>query len=312
MKKVVFLFDGQGAFKPGIGKELYNKYRSAKKIIDKSSEILGYDLKQYLWGEKAGTTTSQTGIAQPAISAVSLAYAEVLKEFGLTAAISLGHSLGEVTAIAYCRAISFADGIKTIQKRGALMEKGGKEGTMMAIINIDIKLLEAECQKISRETAEPLVVANINAPNQVVVSGSKEGMKKIAQFAAQNRGRGILLDVGGAWHSPYLKESAEEFVQFLDTIAFKKSEEKFYSVVEQKILESSTAIKDSLKRQMLSPVNWVLAIENLKGLGYDTFLEIGPSKILKDLVTKITPDVKIESIALFTDLATFNQTFLKS
>jgi len=302
MKKVVFLFDGQGAFKPGVGKDLYNRYPKAREIIDKSSKRLGYDLIRHLWGEEAANTNKLTSIAQPAISTVSLAYAEVLKDMGVVGEISLGHSLGEATAIAYCQIVSFVDGISMIQKRGELMEKGGKEGGMMAIVNIDTGVLEAECKKVSQDISEPVVVANINAPNQVVISGSKEGLRRIAQFVAQNKGRGIPLDVGGTWHSPYLKKASEDFSGFLDTIVFKDPATKFYSVVEQEVQNNGNKIKDSLKKQILSQVNWIQAIENLKNLRYHTFLEIGPSRILKDLVAKIDPNLKVESVALFTEL----------
>jgi [acyl-carrier-protein] S-malonyltransferase len=302
MIKLAFLFDGQGAFKPGIGKELYNKYRKAREVIDKSSEFLKYDLKKYLWGEEASKTSGLTSIAQPAISAVSLAYAEILREMKITAEVSLGHSLGEATAVVYCGAVAFGDGIKIIKKRGEVMEKGGKEGGMMAILNLDVETLQAECRRVSAETGEPVVVANVNTPNQVVISGSREGIKKIAVFTAQNKGRGIPLDVGGAWHSPYLKEASVEFTHFLETIEFKDPVSKFYSVVDQKILTEGETIGDSLKRQMLSPVNWVKAIESLRALGYTTFVEIGPGKILKDLVARIDPDLRIEASALYSDL----------
>jgi len=307
MKKIIFLFDGQGAFKPGVGKELCNKYPKAKEIIDTSSTILGYDLTEHLWGNKATETSSKTSIAQPAISTVSLAYAAVLNDLGVISEISLGHSLGEVTAIIYCGIVSFEDGIKIIQKRGEVMEREGKQGTMMAVIDIESKILEDMCKNVSQEISEPVVVANINTQNQIVISGSKDGMKKVAQLVAKNHGRGIPLRVGGAWHSPYLNNAAEEFNIFLDTIQFNKPASKFYSVVEQKVLDDGSVIKDSLKRQMLSQVNWVSAIKNLKALGYDTFLEIGPSKILKDLVLKIDSSAKAESTALFADLETLVQ-----
>jgi [acyl-carrier-protein] S-malonyltransferase len=307
MKKGVFMFDGQGAFKPGVGRELCSNYPKAKQIIAKCGDILGYDLTDYLWGEKANQTSNKTSIAQPSISAVSLAYAEVLKDLGITADIALGHSLGEITAIIYCGIVSFEDGLKIIQKRGELMEKGGKEGTMMAILKIDLESLEKECKRVSQEIAEPVVVANINAPHQIVISGSKEGIKRVAQFAAKNLGRSIPLRVGGAWHSPYLEDVSKEFAQVLDTITFNNPKTKFYSVGEQKILDDSTVVKDSLKRQMLARVNWITALENLKGMDYETFIEIGPSKILKDLVTRTIQDVKTESTALFTDLAALGQ-----
>ncbi len=302
MSKIAFLFDGQGAFKPGIGRELYNKYPRAKEIIEQGCAVLGYDIKEYLWGEKSKDTSSMTSIAQPAISLVSLAYAHILQEMGLKGNISLGHSLGEATAIVYCGITNFQDGILMIKKRGEVMEKGGKQGSMMAIINLDIKTLENECKRITDEIKEPVVVANINAPNQIVVSGSKQGLKIIAQFAAQNRGRAIPLDVGGAWHSPYLQEASIEFNQFLDHIEFKNPQQPFYSVVEQKILTNGNEIKESIKKQMLSQVNWVQAIENLNASNFTFFLEVGPSKILKDLVNKIAPSLKTDSTALYTDL----------
>ncbi len=307
MKKIVFAFDGQGAFRPGVGKELCTKYPLAKELVEQSSNILGYDLKEHLWGDKARETSSKTSVAQPAISTLSFAYAEVLKKLGVTPDISLGHSLGEVTAIVYCGIVTFADGIKIIQKRGEVMERGGKQGTMMAVINMDMKSLEEACENASKETSEPIVVANINAPNQVVISGSQQGIMKVAQLAAKNQARAIPLKVGGAWHSPYLKEAAEEFANFLDTVQFSKPASTFYSVVDQKPLDDPSLIKDALKRQMLSQVNWVVAIQNLQASGYREFLEIGPSKILRDLIKKIAPAVTTESTALLTELETFIQ-----
>jgi len=302
MKDIVFLFDGQGAFRPGIGKDLCNKYPKARKIVYMSGEILGYDLTEYLWGNKAGGTVDQTSIAQPAISTVSLAYAEVLSELGVTATVSFGHSLGEVTAMVYCGVVSFSDGIKMIQKRGEVMEAGGGQGTMMAVLNIERPQLEKICEEVTEDTSDSVVVANINAPDQIVVSGSKENVKRVAQFVAEKKGRGIPLQIGGAWHSPYLKNAADDFAKFLDGIEFKKPKRRFYSVVEQAMLESPAVIKDSLKNQMLSQVNWVKAMENVRDKGYSTFLEIGPSKILKNLAAKIDPAVRVDSTALYTDL----------
>ncbi len=307
MKKIVFVFDGQGAFRPGIGKDLFKKYPEAKELIHQSSAILGYDLTEYLWGEEAKNTSNKTSIAQPAISVLSLAYAEVLKNLGVTPDVSLGHSLGEVTAIVYCGVVSFADGVKIIKKRGEVMERGGKEGTMMAVLNMDMKSLDEICKNVSQEISQPVVVANINAPNQIVISGSREGIAKVALLAAKKRARGIPLSVGGAWHSPYLKEAAKEFADFLETIPFNQPTAKFYSVVDQKIEDDGSLIKDALKRQMLSQVNWVVAIENLQKYGYHDFLEIGPSKILRDLINKISPTARTESTALFTELETLIQ-----
>jgi [acyl-carrier-protein] S-malonyltransferase len=153
MEKLVFMFDGQGAFKPGVGKVLCENYTQAKNVVTQSSDVLGYDLTMYLWGDRANDTNGKTSIAQPAISTLSLAYADVLKSMAITADVSLGHSLGEVTAIVYCGIVSFEDGMRIIQKRGELMEKSGKEGTMMAIIKIDLEKLERSLDRLSSRTS---------------------------------------------------------------------------------------------------------------------------------------------------------------
>jgi [acyl-carrier-protein] S-malonyltransferase len=189
-----------------------------------------------------------------------------------------------------------------IQKRGEVMEAGGKQGTMMAILNVKLDILETMCSDVTKEIAEPVVVANINAPNQIVISGSKQAIKKVAQLVTEARGRGIPLNIGGAWHSPYLEDAAKAFAGFLDTIPFNKPKRKFYSVVEQKILEDPEAIRTSLKKQMLSQVNWVKAVETLRKAGHSAFLEIGPSKILKDLLTKIDSESEVDSTALHNEL----------
>lgn len=301
MKDIIFAFDGQGAFRPGVGKELCAKYPRAREIVDESSELLGYDLTEYLWGEKSETTAGRTSIAQPAISTISLAYAEVLKDLGVEGKVSLGHSLGEATAIMYTGIVSFADGIKMIMKRGEVMESGGGKGTMMAVLNINIGDLENICERVTKEISEPVVVANINAPNQIVVSGSKSAIQNVAQLVAESHGRAIPLGIGGAWHSPFLQDAAVEFAAFLDDIDFSRPQRAFFSVVDQMILEEPGQIRNSLKNQMLSRVNWIDAINNLKEEG-GLFLEIGPSKILRDLIARIDPNIMVDSVALHGDL----------
>ena len=306
MREIIFLFDGQGAFRPGIGKELCARYPKAKAIIEQSSEVLGYSLTDYLWGDKASETSNRTSVAQPAISIVSLAFAEVLRDLGVEGAVSLGHSLGEATAIVYCGILSVNDGIRMIQKRGEVMEAGGGKGTMMAILNIGLPDLDQMCREVTKELSEPVVVANINAPNQIVISGSHEAVKKVAQRVVEKHGRGIPLGIGGAWHSPFLENASREFSQFLDGLQFRQPERKFYSVVEHRILDDPHDIRDALKRQMLSQVNWITAIENLKG-AHKFFLEIGPSKILRDLVAKIDSKTEVDSTALHGELETLVQ-----
>lgn len=302
MKKTVFLFDGQGAFRPGVGEELCSKYPMARAVIDRGGDVLGYDLTEYLWGASSGETSGRTSIAQPAISIISLAYAEVLRDIGFDGAVSLGHSLGEATAIVNCGTVSFDDGIRMIRKRGEVMEAGGGRGTMMAVVKVGQGDLEAICREVTVEISEPVVVANINAPGQIVISGSREAVKLVAQRVAGKQGRAIPLEVGGAWHSPYLESAAEEFARFLDGLEFRKPVRPFYSVVLQRPENDPAVIKQSLKDQMLAQVNWVQAVTNLIADGYRSFLEIGPSRILMDLVGRIDGNVAVDSVALHGDL----------
>ncbi len=302
MKKTVFLFDGQGAFRPGVGKELCAKYPKAKAVIDHGSDVLGYDLTEYLWGERSGKTSGRTSIAQPAISVVSLAYAEVLNDIGFDGAVSLGHSLGEATAIVYCGIVSFDDGIRMIKKRGEVMEAGGGMGTMMAVLKVEQEDLEAICKEVTAEISEPVVVANINAPGQIVISGSREAVKIVAQRVAGKQGRAIPLEVGGAWHSPYLENAADEFGRFIDGLEFRKPARPFYSVVRQKQENDPSVVKKALKDQMLAQVNWVQAVKNVIADGHRSFLEVGPSRILMDLVARIDSNAAADSVALHNDL----------
>ena len=302
MKKTVFLFDGQGAFRPGIGKELCSKYPKAKAMIDHGSDVLGYDLTEYLWGERSGETSGRTSIAQSAISIISLAYAEVLHDIGFDGAVSLGHSLGEATAIVYCGIVLLDDGIGMIKKRGEVMEAGGGKGTMMAVVKIGQPELESICGEVTAALKAPVVVANINAPGQIVISGHPDAVKSVAQRVAGIGGRAIPLDVGGAWHSPYLESAAEEFARFLDGLEFHKPVRPFYSVVLQKPADDPAVIKQSLKDQMLAQVHWVQAMTNLIADGHRSFLEIGPSRILMDLVGRIDGKVAVDSVALHGDV----------
>jgi [acyl-carrier-protein] S-malonyltransferase len=172
----------------------------------------------------------------------------------------------------------------------------------MAVINVNERQLTDICQRVTEEINEPVVVANINAPNQIVISGSKEGIKQVAQQVARQQGKGIPLRVGGAWHSPFLADAAREFTEFLDTIAFGKPASQFYSVVEQQLLEDPEIIKESLSKQMLAQVHWITAIRNLVELHYLRFIEIGPSTILKNLVEKIDPKINVETVAIYPDI----------
>src|SRR4030042_5227582 len=124
----------------------------------------------------AANTPNRTSIAQPAISIISLVYAKLLDELDANAGVALGHSLGEATAIVYCQAVDFEQGIKMIQKRGELMEREGKKGTMMAVINTAYKDLDEICKAVSKKVNEPIVIANINPPAQIVISGSVAGI----------------------------------------------------------------------------------------------------------------------------------------
>jgi [acyl-carrier-protein] S-malonyltransferase len=309
MGKIAFIFPGQGSQKPGMGKDVAEKYKSAMEIFDKANDILGFDLKSICFN---GTEEQlkDTSITQPALFTTSAAILSALKEeSNITPDFVAGHSLGEYTAYYSSGAISFEDGLKAVRKRGLLMAQADKEGkgTMYAVLKLDDHIVENICQELSSEGV--IVPANYNCPGQVVISGERKALEASKKPIEEAKGRVMPLPVGGAFHSPLMKPASEELKIHIDkSFSIKQTPVKVISNVYATYL-TEDKIKTSLVEQLLSPVRWSKSMEKLVEEGVEKFIEIGPGTVLQGLMKKINSNKQTIGIQDIETLKNFIQNF---
>jgi [acyl-carrier-protein] S-malonyltransferase len=297
MGKVAFLFPGQGSQTVGMGKGFAEKDRDVADIFRTADEVLGFPLSDLIFAGPQETLT-ETVNAQPAILTASFAFFAKVKEAGLKADYVAGHSLGEYTALVAAGALSFPDAVKIVRERGRLMEEAvpSGQGTMAAILGMDREKLE-EVVKAASTPEEPVELANINCPGQIVISGKTPAVKKAAERTkAEGAKRAVFLEVSGPFHSSLMKPAAEKFAGFLAGFPLRDPEIPVIANVTAKPVRDGEQIRKSLIEQLYSPVLWEDSIRTLIGLGVDTFVEIGPGKVLTGLVKKIDRSAKAVSI----------------
>ncbi len=294
MVKALF-FTGQGSQFVGMGKEIYEKNSLFRKTIDRAEEILEIPLKKLMF-EGPEFELTLTKNAQPAILAISVGKFEVYKsEHGIEEIkYALGHSLGEFGALYAAEVIDFENVFKLVKKRGELMHKAGEKhkGTM----GVALGMSEEEVKEILNKIGDTrLVLANYNAPGQYIVSGPVESVDKFIEISKKMGYRkSIKLKVSAAFHSPLMKEAAEEFSKYVEEIEFKKPIFKIIQNVTGKAHEDPKEIKENIKKQILSPVKFMDQIKFLKENGVEEGIEFGPKGILKGLVSRIDKDFNLE------------------
>ena len=293
--KTAFMFPGQGSQYVGMGKKLYDSYEKARQLLDRADEILGFSISKLMF-EGPESELTETKNAQPALFIAGAAAYEYLKnEKGMTPDVVLGHSLGEFTALYAAGVFDFETGLKVVRKRGELMSEAGAKypGTMAAVIS---KKSVDEIENILKQVNGVVVVANINSREQVVISGEidavKEAMKLLKEAGAK---RVVPLRVSAAFHSPLMEEPAKEFARFLETVSFNEPGVPVIPNFTAKATTSVDEIKEALKKQLTGSVKWVESIEEARRIGVERFIEVGPGKVLKGLVSRILKDVEVMS-----------------
>jgi len=284
-----YVFPGQGAQYPGMGKDLYEKSDLARQLFNQANDILGFDITKIMF-EGTEEQLKETKVTQPAIFLHSVIMAEVLGDKFQPDMVA-GHSLGEFSALVAAGAMAFEDGLRLVSKRAEAMQKACElaPSTMAAILGLDDEVVEKACQEID----EVVVAANFNCPGQVVISGSVEGVdqaiEKLTQLGAR---RAVKLKVSGGFHSPFMKPAEEELAAAIRETTFSRPVCPVYQNVDALPHTDPQEIKENLIRQLTSPVRWTQSVRNMIKDGATEFVEVGPGNVLQGLIRKIDRSVK--------------------
>lgn len=298
MNKIAFVFSGQGAQKIGMGKDFYEHSEIAKDIFDTASEKLGLDLRKLCFEEN--NLLDQTEYTQVALVTTCLAIAREVEKNNLYADVTAGLSLGEYTAIAVAGGMSDMDAISIVKERGKFMQEAVPEGegTMSAILGMKKEQVEEIIESI-----EDVFVANYNCPNQIVITGKTEAVKKANEKLVVAGAKRVLpLQVSGPFHSPFLVGAGEKLGELLEKISFTELKIPYVTNVTGEYIIDIKETKNLLVKQVASSVRWQESIENMIAEGVNIFVEIGVGKTLSGFIKKIDKTVKTYSISTWEDM----------
>ena len=293
MKKA-YIFPGQGAQFPGMAKELYENNATAREMLEKANDILGFRITDIMF-EGTPEELKETKVTQPAIFLHSVVLAKCLPDF--TPDMVAGHSLGEFSALVAAGAMDFEEGLKLVSIRAQAMQKACEmnPGTMAAVIRLSADRIEEICAS----TEEGIVVAaNYNCDDQIVISGEKAAVEAACiRLKEAGARRALILPVGGAFHSPLMEPARAELAEGIEKAVFHTPICPVYQNVTALPSTDPEEIKANLLAQLTSSVKWTQSVRNMIGDGADTFIELGPGQVLQGLVAKIA-DVPVEKTSL--------------
>jgi [acyl-carrier-protein] S-malonyltransferase len=296
MGKLAFLFPGQASQYPGMGKELADNHPAARSVFDEADRALGFSVSDLCFSgsEEALKLTANT---QPAILTASVATYRVLAENGVEPAFVAGHSLGEFSALVAAGGLEFADAVRLVRRRGEYMQTAVPEGigAMAAILG----LAPAQVAGICRQAADGQVVApaNLNSPEQTVISGHAEAVKRAVELAsAGGAKRAVMLPVSAPFHSALMKPAAERLEADLRATKFHTLRVPLVNNADAEILTSGDDVRESLIRQVTLPVRWEESIRELIEQGVNTFVEVGPGRVLTGLLRQIDRSIHVFNV----------------
>lgn len=298
MSKIAFIYPGQGAQKAGMGKDFYENSESARAVFDRASEILDLDMKELCFEEN--DRLDLTEYTQAALVTTCLAMTKVVSEHGIRPDVTAGLSLGEYCAIAIAGGISEEDAIRTVRKRGILMQNTvpAGEGAMAAVLGLEASAIEEVIADI-----EGVTIANYNCPGQIVITGVTAKVEEASEkLKAAGAKRVVMLNVSGPFHSPLLKSAGEELLKELENVEIHKLEIPYVTNVTAEYVQNEEEIKGLLGQQVSSSVRWEQSIRKMIEEGVDTFVEIGPGKTLAGFMRKISRDVAMYNIGTWEDV----------
>lgn len=290
MSRIGFLFPGQGAQHVGMGKQLVGEFPAADALFDTANEILGYDLRKLCF-EGPAEELDSTVYSQPAIFVTSLAALEKLRaespDAVLGCEMAAGLSLGEYTALVFSGAMSFEEGLKVVQKRGQAMQDAADAtpSGMASVLMMDLP--DVEKVRDQAQAAGTIEIANYLCPGNLVLSGVNAAIEMAVDLAEVAGARVVPLAVAGAFHTNVMKPADHQLSIALASVEMKSPEIPVVANVDAKTHSDPTEVKDSLVRQVISPVRWEDSVRFMLDSGIDEFYEIGPGRVLKGLLKRI-------------------------
>ncbi|MBM7552785.1 ACP S-malonyltransferase [Thalassobacillus pellis] len=305
MKRIAFIFPGQGSQEAGMGKALYEEYPEVKDLLDRADAELGISLTGLMF-EGPQEELTKTENAQPALLVNSASILEVLKKEDIRPVMTAGHSLGEYSALVASGALEPLTAARLVQKRGQLMEHAFPTGlgAMAAVLGLDKEQISTVLDDMDEK--EVVDIANINCPGQIVISGRKEGVEKASELLKEAGAKRVLpLNVSGPFHSSLMRPASEEFAVALNEADLKDAEVPVYANVTAEPVQDQDKIKELLVEQLYSPVRFQEILEKFVEEDLDAIVEVGEGKVLSGLVRKVKRRMKTFNIQDPESLQTF-------
>ena len=291
-----FVFPGQGSQSPGMGKDLCERFLSARHVFEEADAALSFPLSKLCFDGPADEL-ALTEHTQPAVLTVSIAVLRVLEERGQRADIVAGHSLGEYSAVVCAGGLSFADAVRIVRERGRFMQEAVPvgEGSMAAVLGLD----EEAVSRICADTAGSEVVApaNLNAPGQTVIAGHVAAVERASHLARQRGAQHVLrLPVSAPFHCALMKPARERLAALLEGVEFRDLRIPLVNNVEAVAVTDASEVRENLIRQVTSAVRWSESVRELVRLGVEAVVEVGPGRVLAGLIRRIDPSIPIQSM----------------
>jgi len=293
---IAFVFPGQGSQAVGMGRAFYETSAGAKRVFEEAGDTLGADFTRLIF-EGPDADLALTANTQPAVLTASVAVSTACGERGLSPALVAGHSLGEYSALVVAGALRLADALRIVRRRGQLMQEAVPVGTgaMAALMGVKPDVVDGICTDAAQ--GEVVGIANLNSELQIVIAGHKTAVERAVALAKERGGRkSVLLPVSAPFHCALMAPAGERLAPDLAAITIDDPAVPLVRNVDAGVTRAATDVVPFLLRQVASPVQWTAFVERLAAEGADTFVEVGPGRVLTGLVKRIVPDAKALSV----------------